>query len=550
MGITLNTFSVDVNWAGGDVWYQAYLDIGSGMVAIGAKQKFMTVPYAFYAENVPVIATGSVLTIGTTTVPLNSGPNYVGGSGISISGSTIAAVSPTITGTGGTTVGGSYPLLTINSPTVQSYSAGAGINISGGVISNTAAPGALITGTIDAIPVWTTTNTLGASNMSQNVGGGILITNAITPSAAPRLRVKSNDFSIIGEDMSGVHSFGVRSNIGPVNFDGVYIGAVTGSDLHFFTGGALTSTVMVLQKLTNRLGLGTNIPTSKFHVYTNSAGEDGIFSEAGIATTTNAIRGTTFGTGNAAFFRVYNSTSSAKAVEAISNNTVSTISTSNINPISGDALKAVSNNGRAIYAINSSTTGYATIETMSNSGALALLATKNVVSGSVVSFQNSNVSNPSPVLDISNFGQGAAVKLSTSVTSTLALLIDEGHIKSTGTAVTTGTAAISGGFTSFSSPTILPNSNDVKGAFSFIVSGSALAPGSFTEQEIRFSKAYSSIPVVVVSPLVDLQGLNFMISSISTLSFSVRIYQTSNTSIALPTSIIASLFKFNYVVIE
>ena len=58
MGTTSNTFSIDVNWAGGDVWYQAYLDIGSGMVAVGAKQKFMTVPYAFYAKNVPVVATG------------------------------------------------------------------------------------------------------------------------------------------------------------------------------------------------------------------------------------------------------------------------------------------------------------------------------------------------------------------------------------------------------------------------------------------------------------------------------------------------------------
>jgi hypothetical protein len=141
MGATSNTFSVDVNWAGGDVWYQAYLDIGSGMIAVGAKQKFMTVPYAFYAKNVPVTSTGSVLTIGTTTVPLNSGSSYIGGSGILISGSTISAITPTITGTGATTVTGIYPVLTINSPTVQPYSAGAGINISGGVISNTAVVG-------------------------------------------------------------------------------------------------------------------------------------------------------------------------------------------------------------------------------------------------------------------------------------------------------------------------------------------------------------------------------------------------------------------------
>ncbi len=147
MGTSSNTFSVDVDWSSGDVWYQAYIDIGSGMNTVGAKQKFMTVPYSFYsnkagfANQVPVTSTGSVLTIGTTTVPINLGSSYIGGNGISISGSTITAVTPTISGTGATTVTGTYPVLTINSPTVQTYSAGSGINISGGVITNTAIVG-------------------------------------------------------------------------------------------------------------------------------------------------------------------------------------------------------------------------------------------------------------------------------------------------------------------------------------------------------------------------------------------------------------------------
>ncbi len=49
----------------------------------------------------------------------------------------VAAVTPTITGAGATSVTGTYPSLTINTPTTQVYTAGNGIDITGGVITNT-----------------------------------------------------------------------------------------------------------------------------------------------------------------------------------------------------------------------------------------------------------------------------------------------------------------------------------------------------------------------------------------------------------------------------
>lgn len=148
MGTTANDFSVAVDWSSGDVWYQAYLDIGSGMNPVGVKQKFMTVPYSFYAHNaynanyandVPVTKTGSVLTIGTTTVPLISGPSYTPGVGISIVGgvisnTSIAAVTPTITGAGSTTISGTYPNLTISTPTIPL--GGNGIYSGSGVLTS------------------------------------------------------------------------------------------------------------------------------------------------------------------------------------------------------------------------------------------------------------------------------------------------------------------------------------------------------------------------------------------------------------------------------
>lgn len=86
---------------------------------------------------------GSTLSIsGGNSVSLPAGTAYTGGNGINISGGTITNSKPdqtvSISGTGATTVTGTYPNFTVNSTDNNTtYSAGTGINIVGTTINNT-----------------------------------------------------------------------------------------------------------------------------------------------------------------------------------------------------------------------------------------------------------------------------------------------------------------------------------------------------------------------------------------------------------------------------
>jgi len=81
--------------------------------------------------------------------------SYTTGNGIGISGNTITNTAPdqpvTLTGTGGTTVTGSYPNFTINSSSSgNTYTAGTGININGSNVISTTNLGGDVTGTLPA----------------------------------------------------------------------------------------------------------------------------------------------------------------------------------------------------------------------------------------------------------------------------------------------------------------------------------------------------------------------------------------------------------------
>lgn len=86
---------------------------------------------------------GSTLSIsGGNSVNLPAGAAYTAGSGISIAGTTITNTEPdqtvSITGTGATTVSGTYPNFTVNSTDNNTtYTAGTGIGITGTTINNT-----------------------------------------------------------------------------------------------------------------------------------------------------------------------------------------------------------------------------------------------------------------------------------------------------------------------------------------------------------------------------------------------------------------------------
>lgn len=122
-----------INWANGPYFLEVSMDPagGTSYSSVGTQQ-FMSVPYALYAQTAgnasatPTITINAPNTVtsaaGSYTINVPAAISYSAGTGIDITGgvisNTASATTPTIVGTGATTVTGTYPNLTINTPTV------------------------------------------------------------------------------------------------------------------------------------------------------------------------------------------------------------------------------------------------------------------------------------------------------------------------------------------------------------------------------------------------------------------------------------------------
>jgi hypothetical protein len=127
---SINNLAV-INWANGPYFVEVSIDPNTGTYSSLGTQQLMSVPYALYAASAPapsVSYTNNVLSVGGNTATINSGTTYTAGNGIDITGgiisNTATAVTPTIVGTGATTVTGTYPNLTVNTPTLSLQGAG------------------------------------------------------------------------------------------------------------------------------------------------------------------------------------------------------------------------------------------------------------------------------------------------------------------------------------------------------------------------------------------------------------------------------------------
>jgi hypothetical protein len=346
-------------------------------------------------------------------------------------------------------------------------------------------------------------------------------------------------------------------------------------------------TSMFAENTTGNIGIGTTSPSSKLNAVssgtTTSAGRFDITnssnSSVGLLSTSNgsgmAIEGLNTGTGMAGYFFVQNASSSATGVQVTTTGTGNAINAnantgSAINAVatgasatelifnngSGDGLQIFTGLGRGINATN--TSNIVSAAQFYNDGTSnSLLATKNptTTGGNVARFENNSTSNSADAMYVSNSGGGAAIHAVTGATvsggTNTALWLEAGHLKATGTTVTTGSLNVSGGFTVPSFAPILTNCNDVKGTFSFTTSVTGIVAGAFIELEIKFSKPYITAPTVIATPVSDLQGLSYMVINTTTSSFFVRVYRTTNTNVTTPLTIVSgSTFKFNYMVIE
>lgn len=181
-----------ITWSTGDVSYETWMDVGAGLAQVGGRVQFASVPYALFAGNAsaaPSITINSPNTVNSpsannyvinvptptlainsnqlsisngNTVTLPSSPVYMPGPGVTINSGTITNTAPdqvvTLTQGLNTNVTGAYPnytvdavpTLSINSnqlsisngntvilPTGTTYSAGPGVAINSGTITNT-----------------------------------------------------------------------------------------------------------------------------------------------------------------------------------------------------------------------------------------------------------------------------------------------------------------------------------------------------------------------------------------------------------------------------
>ncbi len=174
--------------------------------------------------------------------------------------------------------------------------------------------------------------------------------------------------------------------------------------------------------------------------------------------------------------------------------------------------------------------------------------------GNAGRFDNFNSFNNFDALYSSTNGSLAAIRaISTGPGATLALHVDNGHIKSTSS---TAPSFSAGGFNLFATPAFTNPSvsgSDVKGlvSVSFMHSSGLIGSGAYFEFGVTFNKSYSAIPIVVVAPTTDIQGMQFKLQAVSTGGFLIRIYKSNNAGLNDPASIPSGItYAFNYIVIE
>ncbi|MBI2721529.1 MAG: hypothetical protein HYX39_05090 [Bacteroidetes bacterium] len=206
------TTVLSLNWDSGPWFLQVSIDTtntGSSFIVVG-RQQMVSVPYALYAQEAgsapdpAVTFVNDVLSVGSNTVSIPSGPAYVAGSDIAISSGSIINTAPdktvTLSPAGNAFINGSYPTFTVGAaPQTLSITSNV-ITLSNGggsivlpATSNT--PNTLLTGSGAATVTTSGTNTFnvavapvtisgsGATNVSGTYPNFVI--SSPTPSAAP-----------------------------------------------------------------------------------------------------------------------------------------------------------------------------------------------------------------------------------------------------------------------------------------------------------------------------------------------------------------------------
>jgi hypothetical protein len=282
----------------------------------------------------------------------------------------------------------------------------------------------------------------------------------------------------------------------------------------------------------------------------NNNGGSGVRGET-IATNTlaAAVIGVNNGAGNGVFGITTSANGSINGVKGINNSAGAGVSGDNLSSSalnSAHGVRGETNAGgtlaAGVFGMNSGS-GPGVYGSANGAGP-AVYGWRNTGTGPAGRFETSN--NSEALLAMTT-GTAAAVHAQSGAagTSTLALLIDNGHVKSIGTQPNVSTYTNTGGVSIISYTTV--GCTDVKGTLLAVATTTGMINvGGLAGIRVNFNKAYSAPPTVVITPTSDFLGMSYYISGVTQTYFQVLL--KNNTATNIPgTSLV---FNFNYMVIE
>lgn len=584
-----------IAWGAFDYFLEVSIDVlgGTSYATVG-NQQLVSVPYALFAKNAGNSASynaGSNITFtGPANNPtINSNPDLsLTGNVLNISGSGSPVTLPSVTLTATPNVTVSVPALNIIDLKVPNYVAGTNVTITPAAGNNFVIDAGTGTSTSVATPYSLSVNgphsvtpgplanlTIVAPNISVT-GAGATVTGNILPNYSIHIP------TVVVTPTTGGLSFTQNGNTSTVAVGGSGPWTNTGPVVHLVTG-------------SNNVGIGTTNSTAKLTVTTNiaidailaqSSGANGILAQSISSNTTDAgVYGTNNGSGFGVKGETVSTSTTVAGVHGLNNGSgygVIGITGSSNASISG--VKGVNNNtGSGVLGVNTSSLNINSMHGVHGRTSSAALGShgvfgENVAAGSGVHGLTSSTANNAygvfgknigggegvrgetgasntTVAAVSGFNNGTGVALKGSLpsasvagSSNAALLLENGHIKTTSSS--SAVSAFSVSFSQAGTHNIVPNAgnNDVRGVVTYTTNqtGPLAGAGTFVNINTTFSKIYSTPPVVVITSMnPNLQGWDLYLHQVNNSFFVVRAINNNGAAAPPPPNI-----TFSYIVIE
>lgn len=490
---TFNT----ITWGSNAYFLQVSIDPAGGTsYSIVGSHQLVSVPYALFAAKTPAplmsvtpTGTSNILTVNGSSVNIPSGS---------------AAATPTLIGTPPITV---TPQPAIGTPTAYIISTGTATSVT--------------TSSLQINSPHTIT-TLAPNNYSIGIaptnvtGSGIANVTGTYPNY--NVSVPAPVLSVSGNTISLTTGSAVTSQTVPPGPWMQTVGSVS------------------LTNANDNVSIGTTVNSAKLNIATPAG-----FSSNDISVVSNssvdALQVFKL-TGAGAGVRIFNASSTSTAVASIFSSTGNAVGLDvNISSNNSGVASQSSGTAAAVFANN----------TWSGPSVRGTKTATGGASGPAGLFDINSTSSSADGLIGSTVGSGAAIHAisGTANTSSVALWLENGHLRSTSVAPPTVSLLLNnlGGGTV--TPTITANSTDVKGVVTAQTSVASVPTGNYVDINVTFNKPYTAGPTVVVSQF-DQSRMSFSVINMSNTFFTVRMLNNTGAALTIP----SNFLRFSYIVIE